>query len=96
MVIRRSRTLVGVETFVAIKKLGDIHELNLSFTNFSDKDAEYLRDMPSLKKLYLYNTEITEAGLKKLKGLLPNCSIDIHADGENLLDQRIQELIKGA
>jgi Leucine-rich repeat (LRR) protein len=37
--------------------------------HFDDCDSELLRAVPSLRELYLHNTEVSDAGLRYLKGL---------------------------
>lgn len=48
---------------------GNIIELNLSNTNFSDKDIDLFHGLPVLKKLQLQQTDISDRGLESIAEL---------------------------
>ena len=53
----------------------DLRGLRLSGTKVSDAGLEHLKGLRKLQGLYLYNTQVTEEGMKKLRQTLPYCGI---------------------
>jgi len=43
--------------------------------SFTDADLQHLGGLTKLKYLYLYDTQVTEAGVQRLKEQLPDCWI---------------------
>lgn len=57
------------------QKLGDVIELDLSSTKITNAGLQELTAFTSLAKLYLPSS-VTEAGVKKLQGVMPKCKIE--------------------
>jgi hypothetical protein len=49
--------------------------LSLSSTLVSDAGLKYLTGLTNLKKLYLFDTHVTAAGVQRLQVALPECTI---------------------
>lgn len=69
------RTAIGDEGLRHLKSCQDLEYLNVYGTKISDKGLEHLRGLKKLKKLYVWQTGVTEAGIVKLKQSLPGLAI---------------------
>jgi hypothetical protein len=43
--------------------------------NVGDEVADAVASMPEMRSLNLYHTQVTQAGVDRIKALLPNCRI---------------------
>ena len=50
--------------------------LGLGRTKITDAGLEYLQRLTKLHELYLWDTKVTDQGVKKLQQALPNCEIE--------------------
>ena len=81
------RTVPSV-VFRAIRSLPSLRQLDLSYTNFSDEDAQYIVGLSLLESLTLCGTDISDNGvnciasakLKKLRHLDLSSTKKIHGD----------------
>jgi Leucine-rich repeat (LRR) protein len=55
--------------------LSELESLNLYGNEVTDALLAKLATLPKLKKLYLWQTKVTEEGVKKLKEALPECEV---------------------
>ncbi len=63
------RWIIGDEYFTTVNLVG------MRGSQFNDASLEAVKPLTDLKRLALYNTKITDEGLKKLQEALPNCNI---------------------
>ncbi|MBY0528168.1 MAG: hypothetical protein K2R98_32530 [Gemmataceae bacterium] len=69
---------IGDNHLTLLKECTNLKELNLAYTNITDKGLANLKGLSSLQKLDLYHTKITDAGLPNLTALpkLAELSLD--------------------
>ena len=60
--------------------LANLEYLNLYGTKVSDAGLDPLKNLKKLKKLYLWQTQVTEAGVQKLKESLPDLEVVLGVD----------------
>ena len=63
------RRIIGDEYFTTVNLVG------MRGPQFNDASLEVVKPLTDLKRLALYDTKITNEGLKKLQEALPNCKI---------------------
>ena len=64
---------------LSLAKMTNLEELNICMRSLTDNGLEHLRGLTRLRRLRLYethHTNVTNAGLEKLKQALPNCTIE--------------------
>jgi hypothetical protein len=52
-----------------------LHYLNLYGTEVTDAGLEHLKGLKSLESVHLWQSKVTEPGVKKLQTALPNAKI---------------------
>lgn len=72
-----SRTSVGDDALDSISKLKNLKFLNLRDTEVSDRGIQKLSGLPSLGKVYLWGSQATAEGAKRLERRLQNASVSI-------------------
>ena len=55
--------------------LDQLQTLGLCYAGNTDAGLEHLRRMKQLRSVVLYGTQVTAAGVAKLRQALPNCKI---------------------
>lgn len=65
----------------SVAKLWQLEELDLSDNEITDEGTSALGGLTNLRKLNLKSTWVTESGLAVLQAALPQCDIQIQADG---------------
>ena len=70
--VNRQVTDAGLD---CLKGLPHLQWLSLSRTQITDAGLERLKRLSELQYLFLYNTHVTERGVKELQQALPNCKI---------------------
>src|SRR4029077_19745918 len=86
---------ISDETFVTIKKLEHITELNLSKTNVTDAEMERLNEPERGRfflKLNLSSTAVTNAGLEKLSDL--NLLMELNLIGTKVTPAAVERFKK--
>jgi hypothetical protein len=69
------RTKIGDAGLAHLKECKDLEYLNLYGSKVTDAGLEHLIGMKKLKKLFVWQTGVTEAGIKKLNDSLPGLKI---------------------
>jgi hypothetical protein len=59
--------------------LTGLRELDLSGTAVTDAGLADLARLTGLKRLYLWDTDVTESGGQRLKAALPECEVKVSA-----------------
>ncbi|MDP6443054.1 MAG: hypothetical protein QGG36_18585 [Pirellulaceae bacterium] len=75
--VRLDRQQVTTAQLEAVVSLIGVLELSFIGANFDDRDAQYLRAQPTLIRLYLQGTDITDEGLRLLPELVELRYVDI-------------------
>lgn len=65
----------GLHTIPSLTKQTALEEIDLSYTQVSDSEAEALTSFTSLKRVNLMSTIVSDEAVKKLKTALPNARI---------------------
>jgi hypothetical protein len=65
-----------------LSKLKHLQYLNLVNTHISNAGLETLKEIKSLKKVYLWQSKVNLVGVESLRKALPNCEINV---GEELI-----------
>ena len=71
----QKNTLVTSKGIEALQKLEHLTELNLYGTRVSNNALITLGQMKSLKKLFVWNTLITDKAIKDFKALYPDLEV---------------------
>ena len=58
-----------------ISKMPYLSYINLVSSKVSDASVDTLASIKTLKEVYLWNSDITERGIKRLRGALPDAKI---------------------
>jgi hypothetical protein len=82
--------IVSESDLEAIKRLSEVHELDLRNTRVTDADLVQFNGLNHLEELSLDRTEVTDAGLEKLKGLNHLKSLDLGNTG--VTDEGVKKL----
>ena len=69
------RTTIGDDGLLQLKSFQDLEYLNLYGTKITDEGLKHLRGLKKLKKLYVWQTGVTDAGIENLNQSLPNLEI---------------------
>ncbi len=67
----------------------NLEYLNLNNTTISDKGLEAIAKLKNLKKVYVWKTNVTAAGIDNLKKKLPEISVEV-----GISEQQMAELVK--
>jgi hypothetical protein len=70
-----AETSIDGSGFTYIRHLKFIESLNLFGTQVGDAAVPALGQLKSLRRLYVWNSKISKAGVKKLRALLPDTEI---------------------
>ena len=68
--------LRGADVMEEVGKMSQVTFLELSGTQVTDSGLVYLHGLRQLRKLTLYDTHVTDGGLKNLRRALPSCEVD--------------------
>ena len=66
---------ISDEGMESLSKLKHLSSLNLYNTKISDLCAPHLAKIPTLQKLYIWQTDMGEAGINTIKSKIPNVEI---------------------
>jgi hypothetical protein len=58
-----------------IAKMASLESLNIFGTAVTDAGLQKLAALPQLKRLYVWQSKVTPAGIEELKKKLPKCQI---------------------
>ncbi len=76
LLVNLNGTQITDAGLVHLEGLTSLQELNLDNTHqITDAGLVHLEGLTSLRMLFLHNTQITDAGVAKLKEALPECDI---------------------
>jgi hypothetical protein len=65
---------------VHLEKLKQLQQLDLRGTEISDGAVNSLKSLTNLKQLRIGNTQVTDDGMRKLREVLPNCTVSRDKD----------------
>jgi len=69
------KTGIGDAALMQLKEMKNLEYLNLYATSVTDKGMKHLNGLTKLKKVYVWQSKVTEAGMKALEEQIPGVEV---------------------